>query len=129
VALHGTPLWLHAMGSLGGALDFEGTGGYQRAIGGIELRPCSHDRTCAFVDLDIGYEHQTCNGDAPEDKEPHRGLWLGPRIGFDAGTGPGVHVRGALEVYGYRREARTPSGTTVGWQRGGEVVLSLGYQL
>ncbi|HEU4726859.1 MAG TPA: hypothetical protein VFT22_03190 [Kofleriaceae bacterium] len=131
VALPGAVAWVHAVASLGGSLDFEGAGGYQRALGGVELRGCRHLGTCAFLDLDLGYQHQTWNGDGPDDHETHQGLVLGPRIGFDAGGGAGVHVRGALEIYAYRREATstTASGTSVVWERGGALTLSLGYQL
>ncbi len=125
-----TPIWLHGMASAGLAFDAEGGGGYWRAIGGLELRGCSHaGRVCPFLDLDAGHQHATWEKQG-ELTEQHDGAVVAVRLGIDLGLPPSgrVRLRGALEIYQVEGYHVSPSVPTQ-WQGGGMLVFGVGYQL
>jgi hypothetical protein len=115
-----TPLIVHALGSLGSSGDGEGSGDFARIIGGIEANTCRPGRAfCVFVGIDVGYQRQTWS--KLDEMEDHRGLLVGPRLGFDAG-GDHTRVRLSLDLPSYRHES---SVSDTRWQSSDGLTLSL----
>jgi len=127
LAIPGTPLFVRAAAQRGGAFDFEGTGSFWRAAGGIEARACNGmDGYCWIAGLDVGYQHETWNSGDPGDiTEVHQGLVVGPRGGIDAG-GEHVRFRATIEYLEYHHESNV--GMT-GWETAAGLSLGLAYRL
>jgi len=122
------PLWLHATGRYGGAMDFEGKGGFRRLAGGIEARSCRRHGACLFVDLDAGYEWQTWDS-IDDDLEHHHGPLVGPTVGIDTG-GETVRFRLAVAVPYYRHTAEIPGlETTTEWRFAPSLAATVAYRL
>jgi len=121
LAIPDTPLYVRAAAQDGGAFDFEGTGAFWRATGGVEMRDG------AFVaGIDLGYQHETWNsGDPGDTPEVHHGLVVGPHAGVDVG-GEHVRFRAMFEYYAYHHESNVGMTT---WDRSGGVSLGLAYRL
>jgi hypothetical protein len=116
------PVWAHAIGAAGGAMDFEGTGEFRRAVAGIEVRPGAG---AGFIDLDAGYQSQTWSDGDVMDDEHHHGPLLQARFGVDVG-GENLRVRAALELGEYHRHSDVEP---TAWTRSFGAVLVLAYRM
>ena len=123
------PLAVHASVATGGALDADSGGDFSRWTAGVEARS-SRAGNYAFLDLDLGHQHQTWGNPIDKDidgeYEEHRGALAIGRVGYDAG-GEHVRFRAAFEMYSYNRDfvgQMTPSA----WQTGGGISLAIGYR-
>ena len=103
----------------GGTMESDWSGEFSRFGAGAELRRCfAYSIVCAFLDLDFGRQHLTMNDDSGDQVRDHTGVFVGPRIGLDLGTG--LRARFAFEAYRQVSGAKT-FGT-------GALALAVGYQ-
>jgi hypothetical protein len=126
VRLGELPIAIHASGAKGGALDADNGGEFWRVMAGVELRSsaAARPRGYAFLDLDLGYQHQTWNPNDEIESEVHRGTLAGARVGYDGG-GEHLRVRATFELYRYHREFVDEMTT---WDSGGGFTLAAGYR-
>jgi hypothetical protein len=123
VRLSDLPIAIHANAATGGSLDADNGGDFWRVMAGVELRSSTGAAGYAFLDMDLGYQHQTWSDD-PSEHEVHRGPLAGARIGYDAG-GEHIRVRATFELYKYHREFVNEMTT---WDSGGGFTLAAGYR-
>lgn len=123
VRLAELPIAIHASGARGGALDADSGGEFWRVMAGVELRLSPAHRGYAFLDMDLGYQHQTW-GDDPSESEVHRGALAAARFGYDGG-GEHVRFRATVELYKYHREFVDEMTT---WDTGGGFTLASAYR-
>jgi len=121
------PLAVHASIAKGGSLDADNGGDFYRWTAGVEARSGLIGWGYTFVDLDLGYQHQTWGEPDPiaDEFEVHRGGLAIARVGYDGG-GDHIRVRATFELYKYHREFVEPM--TTSWDTGGGITLSFGYR-
>jgi hypothetical protein len=124
VRLGDLPIAIHASAATGGSLDADNGGDFWRFMAGVELRSSAGARGYTFLDLDLGYQHQTWNPHDEFEAEVHRGSLACARIGYDGG-GEHIRVRAAFELYKYHREFVDEMTT---WDTGGGFTLAAGYR-
>jgi len=124
VRLADLPIAIHANAAKGGSLDADNGGDFWRLMAGVELRSSMTPGGYAFLDLDLGYQHQTWNPHDDFEAEEHRGALAGARIGYDTG-GEHIRVRATFELYKYHREFVDEMTT---WDTGGGFTLAAGYR-
>jgi hypothetical protein len=121
------PMAVHASIATGGSLDADNGGDFYRWTAGVEARS-ARAGSYAFLDLDLGYQHQTWGDPADAEVgeyEIHRGALAIGRVGYDTG-GEHIRVRAAFELYSYDREF--VGEMSQAWQTGGGFSLALGYR-
>jgi hypothetical protein len=124
VRLADLPFSVHASGATGGSLDADNGGDFWRVTAGIEARSSRAPYGYAFVDLDLGYQHQTWAPNDPFEAEQHRGGLAIARVGYDGG-GERIRVRATFELYKYHREFVDQMTT---WDTGGGFTVMAGYR-
>ena len=127
VRLGDLPLAIHASAATGGSLDADNGGDFWRVTAGIEARSHAMGYGYTFLDLDLGYQHQTWGDPDPvaNEFEVHRGGLAIARVGYDVG-GDHVRFRAAFELYKYHREFVDEMTT---WDTGGGFTLGLAYRI
>jgi hypothetical protein len=124
VRLGDLPIAIHASAAKGGSLDADNAGDFWRLMAGVELRSSAGEGNYGFLDLDLGYQHQTWNPHDEFEAEEHRGALAAARVGYDAG-GEHIRVRATFELYKYHREFVDEMTT---WDTGGGFTLAAGYR-
>jgi hypothetical protein len=124
VRLGDLPIAIHANAAKGGSLDADNGGDFWRFMAGVEVRSSAGEHGYTFLDLDLGYQHQTWNPHDEFESEIHRGPLAGARIGYDGG-GEHIRVRATFELYQYHREFVDEMKT---WDAGGGFTLAAGYR-